>query len=974
MALYYHLGHITVAFSHNTHVAGDYWDVYYDYDNREGTHPDMFIVYKNDPAPNPPGGSPESSGDDFGSNNYGINQVIVTNNGVEFANDDGITYTYFEYQSSYPYFAIRTQLINTPDVNDMTLRSGAVVAATVGSSDGSITVYSSGTNTPMYFAIGNNQVFNLGTDSGVPALGYSYTFGSLSAGEYDITAKDSKGFYRQLRVTIPRKDISGQAAYGTKYYFRFTDLDHDPWRVNIKKRDFVDAATELIKVGSHPFILTSRSEGNNIDEIQTMPKEGKVTIIATSFGQFREIAEADDTMWLLEFYRDLTGTSLVWQGFISPDSYTEEMASPSNLHVSFSAFDRLGDLKDYEIVEEEFPNINNNLLPEEFRYLTIRKPINGNISELEIIHRCTQLIGNIQPYRLAVNMFEADHATNRSPLAQTYIDVSTYFKTKRTLTGDIKVDNSMNCQEVISAILKPYSAVMFSANGYWYIVNIQELSGATVPYFQYDTALAYSSTSSFSPRNQFKAANEADRYRWMGPQTITMDAIYNRLTVTLRNNLSINNIVKPFIKKVLKQFSLELEAFEGWAVNKPTDYYSSKAVLISTGTEEPEYAWVFTNGFSIDTYFFASNYMEFDSGDRFNFSIDISLNVLSLDSSEIDIPIPYVPLRWQLKVGDKWLDANNNWQDDEVVNQFFINEFRSSTTFKIDAPMYGNEVQELAFELRLYPCTIHNFDGYSTSVANMKTAIKAITGYNEGNRLAWKVGASDKNVDLRYHYYELRFDDSNDSPTSNARIRPDDYHSTTNPFMWYLISSWFYDHSPYNDIYGAKTESDFRKVVHEFKPNGNDFPESQTLRLIGSPQNKRNYDTELFHFDLSGQVNNDQYTITNYLKLSDGNSTTSWAFGGNDRTLQQHFIRWLKKLYSTTRYRMSGQFFTDIEVQPGLTVLYDPNDDSRILFLTGVEVDYASKQHSGELIEIDSDVLPDVDDFADSDWNTSDWS
>lgn len=124
------------------------------------------------------------------------------------------------------------------------------------------------------------------------------------------------------------------------------------------------------------------------------------------------------------------GATTLWTGFNIPQQYQAPYVPAPGI-LRLTASDQLGLLK-----SESFT-------------------LTGLQSELAIIIHCLSYTGISIGYSIAINTFEASHAENRSPLAQTYIEASTY--------------EDYNCYEVLEKILNKYESEITQADGRWYI-------------------------------------------------------------------------------------------------------------------------------------------------------------------------------------------------------------------------------------------------------------------------------------------------------------------------------------------------------------------------------------------------------------------------------------------------------------------------------------------------------------------------
>jgi hypothetical protein len=137
----------------------------------------------------------------------------------------------------------------------------------------------------------------------------------------------------------------------------------------------------------------------------------------------------DPQMIKVEFYK---GIVCLWSGFNLPQQL-EALYKTAPITIRFTATDGLGLLKD---IDYEQTGIN---------------------SQLEMIIYCLDKIGLGLGYSIAVNLFETNHAEDRTCFAQTEEDSGIYDK--------------KSCQDVLEDILEKYNAEITQVNNRWRITH-----------------------------------------------------------------------------------------------------------------------------------------------------------------------------------------------------------------------------------------------------------------------------------------------------------------------------------------------------------------------------------------------------------------------------------------------------------------------------------------------------------------------
>jgi hypothetical protein len=152
-----------------------------------------------------------------------------------------------------------------------------------------------------------------------------------------------------------------------------------------------------------------------------------------------------------ELYNDAT---LIWAGYNLPQQLQAAYV-PAPQTIRFKATDGLALLK-YE-----------------------KFNMTGTNTQLATIIYCVDKITLGLGYSIAINLFETNHAENRSPLAQT--------------TEDSSVFNGLDCYSVIEKILNKYDAEITQVNGRWHITRSTDKKSTRM---LYTTAGVYEGTES----------------------------------------------------------------------------------------------------------------------------------------------------------------------------------------------------------------------------------------------------------------------------------------------------------------------------------------------------------------------------------------------------------------------------------------------------------------------------------------------
>jgi hypothetical protein len=232
-------------------------------------------------------------------------------------------------------------------------------------------------------------------------------------------------------------------AYGLKYELLCTSKKSNAYKLKLSFDGYAGAEVDRNIPVDSPFVLR---------------KDKADYVRGTSLDY--SIREAVD-FELYEFYANnpkkikaqlYKGTDLIWSGYNLPQQYEADYVRAPQT-VRFTATDGLGLLKN-----EKFT-------------------LTGTNTQLETIIYCIDKIGLGLGYSIAINLFESNHATNRSPLAQT--------------DEDAYVFNNLDCYTVIEKILNKYDAEITQVNGRWHITRSTDKKSTRM---LYTAAGAYDTT------------------------------------------------------------------------------------------------------------------------------------------------------------------------------------------------------------------------------------------------------------------------------------------------------------------------------------------------------------------------------------------------------------------------------------------------------------------------------------------------
>jgi len=869
--------------------------------------------------------------------------------------DDTFTVS-FTITPSFPYALIvlteLTIIDNDADIDIIKLSLAyvsAVLPTTNTSSDGTITVIGSGDGSPyLYYDVDPRLL----TYNSSLALGQATgEFTGLSAGTYTFyvsssTATDPRLYSASATITLPYNQVPSLSNYGIRWRVEYDNFEDEEYRTDIWERGYVGSVS-VVKGNGDPYALSMRGEGDDIYELNLLSSNSNISVLSETLDQFKDIAIADEKKYLVKKYKYNGATyDEKWTGYITPSSYSDVLYSVPYT-VNISSNDRIGDLKAFDFVYG-----NNN----------VNTPINGNISQLSIIHLCLQKLSMGFGYRIACNIFAENHTTtDATPLEQTLINTSIYLNEDGT-------PNS-KCDAVIKDILGIYNAVLFSWAGYWYIVRHEEWLSSSISYVEFDSDLAFVESNSWSPQIDLMTPGDTNRARLInGAQSRVFTELYSR--VLIKTNLELSSEKNALLPTFRKSNVVSKNSFIGFDVlnYSSSDYWKS---IPSTGD-----SWLFglyANKGS-NTYIQKTGTIEFSSNDELEIEFKFSSTPFLGTSFESTKNPPYGQIKWSLKIGANWLDRKGLEYADEVVNYEYFTSWGSEITVSNILKFISSSLEGSPYIFRIYIVDVEEtqfvtstaIDGFGADwwdVLNDEVRLISISGLVIGDRLAVYVPilVLGSPIYSKLSFYEIRagsfkVDDLDIIPSTET---PDSYTGLRWGFEEILdipTPSNVFDGVTIRDS-GWYTETIFSSIQMNFRENGVEKPAEEYIYKV-SCDNNNNVDLplEVNQFDVPPITNGDSL-IKNYLKYTDLTPTSNWTKAGETitKSIQNHLSTWYASLAKKCRAKVSGSFRTDgVDFEP-INVLRDPDDNNRLYLPIGLSSNFKRQEYTGELLEIGSD-------------------
>jgi hypothetical protein len=641
---------------------------------------------------------------------------------------------------------------------------------------------------------------------------------------------------------------------------------------------------------------------------------------------------------------------LQWSGYILPRSYTKEVKSLPYT-TSLTATDGLADLKNLDFHTEQ-----------DWLY-GYKTSIRGRISQLDAFRICLSKLKINQGFRIACNIFDTSHiTTNNSPLNQTQINSNVYTEVSsktRIIDGElesVEEPSYTSCHDVLTDILTIYKAIMVSWDGYWYIVDQEELLNTTINYTEYSSIGAYVGTGSLTPQIAFKTAQSTSRWRWTGTQTANTTDVFRNLI------LNINLYEKE--QGILNKGSIKTGDTITVVKNRAND-----ASLPIVGFWGLRLFSILTEELST-TYLLFNDAITYSGEDTIKLIIDSKTRLTYGRRTNNNIPDnwvpPYLGLRWSLKVNDKYTSSSfskgstgniiPNWSTTETINTHYITNYTGEEKIELDLPFDSVPTTTSTYQLRVYIPNLYDYDYEGNSESTMLDVIRAITTttLTQGFRIITRHFGDGHHS---YYYYELGSSIGSNDDVVN--VIPTTLNTSQD--SWNLIHTRIYP-----DTNGSsKTDTQFTKISLNQNPKGFAPPEQVQLTATLNSKNKIDVEREVNIFDSYSAINNAVNIYENHTTFTDGTATSAWTKTGGSipKTLQEWLLNYNTKLLKQPRQVINGNFTSDVQVTP-LSTLKDAGSGNKIYYIGGLTLNDYNEEYSGEIIEIGSDDTPSIGAFT----------
>lgn len=322
-------------------------------------------------------------------------------------------------------------------------------------------------------------------------------------------------------------------------------------------------------------ILLNYNGADSKDDLFIVGSSLKFTLTHTDLidAKFGVLFTGDETRYRVELYTEVGGT-LVWTGFLLPDSYSEPYTNGVTV-VELEAVDGLGRLQ-------------GKFLPDDF--YTDEKSV------IQILSKCVELTG------LQLDLYFSAAIENKTVKDYDLIYINTaHFKSKTT---------KKTAYSILYQLMHDMVCVCYQANDRWYIEGLNKRHKKITAYKKYNYQGVYQSD-----------VNEERLIKSLIPlatPVITMVPPYNKITI--KNKRVIKSLPDTIAKEKNEGWAITTGVFEGVYA---TDWFGAGGFYPMAMAPEYEIMLlsVKTGTFDSSKYMSLKEKIYVEKGDKFKFAI-----------------------------------------------------------------------------------------------------------------------------------------------------------------------------------------------------------------------------------------------------------------------------------------------------------------------------------------------------------------
>ena len=225
-------------------------------------------------------------------------------------------------------------------------------------------------------------------------------------------------------------------AYATKYRIQFVDTENNSKELLIRQNNYVGS---ILDIDGGEAVVTYKLEGSSDDVFSELKAASiEIQLYSETLDQYSEFNNFSELDYLVQ-YKVNNVVKLL--GYLVPLNFSQPYDNGWFV-ITITAIDGIGFLKN-----RPFP------------------VTSGRMSLINIISSCLAYTTHALDIAVSVNVYELNQTAGRS-LEDTYFDTAAFAKNEQT---------AWNCAEVLSEILKLYTARIQQRAGRWLIYNIETI-------------------------------------------------------------------------------------------------------------------------------------------------------------------------------------------------------------------------------------------------------------------------------------------------------------------------------------------------------------------------------------------------------------------------------------------------------------------------------------------------------------------
>ena len=670
------------------------------------------------------------------------------------------------------------------------------------------------------------------------------------------------------------------------------------------------------------------------------------------------------------------GYQILWIGKVLPMQYSEEYKAPP-YYVSVVATDGLAELKNYFLIQ-----------PDGQKYY-------GTTSLIKLVAYCLRFLKLGLNIRVACNLYaiDMDQADEDDPFDQAYVDYECFYLAEK----------EPNLEFVLAKILEPFGCRITLWEGRWNIVRVEEMTG-DYDYREFDASGEYISNGTFSPVidclypsasiGEVELDAELDTELGFDLGVILARADHNleikpgygRIKAIYRLGLKPNILSNGDFR--LKSIYYAPDNIYLFDLNKDGWTLVNAGYVLTEGYEfinENNIAYTISSGEDTlsgttggEAYLQSGTYsVKMGTNNQLKITVrcKVSRVNITVGTTVYTVDVPYVKIRFRVKYGSLYLQANGTWGSAENILTFYCTEFNKFADYEILAtqPTSGTPVNGMDLDVRVYHAYAYHADFFN--IADLKafptwdgvSAQTVPTGYRTELRDSGGIFFG------TMYYYEL---EESSAPDDGFNVVEPDDTNGSNERRWILktkkvgsgvvnganVFPFAIDKVTIAYLTDGKDPID--AIVRTVNGESNNQLVFEKAFIIGSYSNlivtEVNFGIDLGIFFPSGGL---ALTTTNtlsadliytgYLRDVNGVGYEFWARDGVAESDKLHgiLLRAYALQYKRSWRLLRGSIYANVYFGL-LNVVRNVNDNGRIYLPIGLTLDDKMCTWSGEFLEI----------------------